>query len=69
MTEPGKYVCAECGGEFDKGWTDDEAEAEYTATFADLPPDTDRALVCDDCFKRLMERYDDGRKNERTKNP
>jgi DNA-directed RNA polymerase subunit RPC12/RpoP len=49
------YTCAACGEEFENGWTDEEAEAEYQAAFtgdaeAGAPKDT----VCDDCYHKIM---------------
>lgn len=45
------YICASCGGTFDKGWSDDEAEAELASTFA--VPKEDCDIVCDDCYKAM----------------
>jgi hypothetical protein len=47
-----KYVCARCGGKFEKGWSDEEAKAELDSTFA--VPVEQCALVCDDCFRLLI---------------
>lgn len=47
------YTCAECGGEFEKGWSDEEAKAEFGAEFTSHDLD-DAALVCDDCYKKIM---------------
>ena len=50
-----KFTCAECGGKFDKAWSDEEAEAEYTATFPDeIAAGVERAVVCDYCYRRMM---------------
>ena len=51
------YTCAWCGGVFEKndGWTDADAKAEALAngfTGADGPMD----VVCDVCYRRLLER-------------
>lgn len=54
MSDPAKFVCGECGGTFDKGWSDEDAQAEMLANFGELPDD-DRVTVCDDCFQ-AMER-------------
>lgn len=50
------FKCAQCGGVFDKGRSDEEANAEAldlwgveNATEAD-----GMAVVCDDCFKAFM---------------
>jgi len=50
---PDFFVCEQCGGEFEKGWTDDEASAEYEAEFGSLSTG-DVASVCDDCYKVIM---------------
>jgi hypothetical protein len=46
------YVCAECGGFFEKGWSDADAETEALAAGFDLGDDLD--LVCAVCYRRLM---------------
>jgi rubredoxin len=46
------YACARCGGTFEKGWSDDEAEAETRRMFGNVP-DHLLSVVCDDCFKAL----------------
>lgn len=45
------YTCSLCGETFDKGWSDEEAEAELASTFA--VPKVDCNLVCDDCYKAM----------------
>lgn len=45
------YTCALCGGTFNKGWSDEEAEAELASTFA-VPKD-ECDLVCDNCYKEM----------------
>ena len=45
------YTCEVCGGTFEKGWTDAEAEAERTANGW---ASTDCGVTCDDCFKLIM---------------
>ena len=49
----GTFVCESCGGAFEKGWTDEEsqAEAEQLFTAEEL---ADAATVCDDCYRRIM---------------
>lgn len=66
MSEPGKtqadvagsdhYTCAECGGVFKKGWSDEEALAEQKLVFGALPPPTENAIVCDDCYNAFHAR-------------
>jgi hypothetical protein len=54
LQEPGQtYICELCGGSFLKGWSDKDAEQEAKNNFG-LPQDS-MAIVCDDCFKKIME--------------
>lgn len=56
------YVCARCGGTFDKGWTDEEALAEKEVLWG---PEIDRAeqfiILCNDCFEAFMKWHSIGR--------
>ena len=47
------YTCAACGGAFEKGWSDDEAQAEAGGLFPGLSIN-DMAIVCDDCYPKIM---------------
>lgn len=47
-----KYKCSCCGGEFEKGWTDEEAEEEMTNKFGYIEEE-DRDIICDDCYKKF----------------
>jgi hypothetical protein len=47
------YVCEKCKRKFEKGWSDEECEAEAQQVFPGLPPE-ERSLVCDDCYIELM---------------
>ena len=50
-----EYTCARCGETNEKGWSDDEAEAEYKQNFPDeAEAEVSRALICDDCYKRMF---------------
>lgn len=49
----GEFKCACCGGEFEKGWSDEEALAEAKTQFTQVEL-SDKAVVCDDCYKNLM---------------
>jgi len=52
--ETDKYTCAGCGGTFTKEWSDEEAFQESLDKFgADLFKEP-IAVVCDDCYKKLM---------------
>lgn len=46
------FTCAMCGGEFVKGRSDEEALAEMTESFGDLP-DEPLSIVCDDCYQKI----------------
>ena len=48
-----QYRCAQCGGIFDKGWTDEEARAEQEDNGWLEIPDDFMAVVCDDCYKEM----------------
>lgn len=50
-----RFVCAACGGDFEKGWSDEEAAAEYAQDFGDFNDGEPPAVVCDDCYN-LMRR-------------
>lgn len=54
-SDPGTFVCGECGGLFDKGWSDVEAQAEMLANFGDLLED-DQVVICDPCFQEMEQR-------------
>jgi ribosomal protein L37AE/L43A len=49
------YKCAHCGGTFEKGWSDEEAKAEFTQMFPSyIAEGADVAnvkIVCDDCYQ------------------
>jgi len=48
------FTCARCGGIFQKARSDEEAMAEFEATFSKREMASGRAIVCDDCFKAFM---------------
>lgn len=50
--EDNTYICAMCKGEFVKGWTDEEAENEGKRFFGEIP-ESEKAVVCDDCFNKI----------------
>ena len=56
MSDVRMFTCDMCGGTFEQGWTDEEAEAEYAGSFNELSPEQkeDRGEVCDDCYKVIM---------------
>ncbi len=49
---PNEYKCAVCHGVFEKGQTDEEAEAELKETFGDVPVE-ECDIVCDDCWQKM----------------
>ena len=50
---PETYTCAACAGVFEKGWSDDEAEAELADAFPGFDT-TECDLVCDDCYAEFV---------------
>jgi rubredoxin len=50
-----KFTCANCGNEYEKDWSDEEAEAEATKIFGEHPESWScgKAIVCDDCFQKM----------------
>ena len=48
------YTCSICKGVFEKGWSDEEALKETEEIFGDVPIE-ECDIVCDDCFKEIME--------------
>jgi hypothetical protein len=47
-----QYKCFMCQQTFDKGWSDEEAEAEKLELFGDVPKN-ECELACDDCFQEI----------------
>lgn len=48
MSEPGTFTCADCGGTWEKAWSDEQADEERKENgWGDV---VDVVLVCDDCF-------------------
>ena len=50
-----QFKCARCGGIFDKEVTDEEALDESRTIFGSVPI-KNLAVVCDDCFNKVIER-------------
>ena len=59
MSSDKEYVCALCGGTFDKGWSDEESVAELEKNFPEVSKE-ECYVVCDDCYKEQQKR-DPGR--------
>jgi Fe2+ or Zn2+ uptake regulation protein len=51
-----QVFCEECQGVFEKGWSEEEAREEAAENFPGLDIDNcmEAALVCDDCYRRIM---------------
>ena len=48
------YTCAECNGEFEAGWSEEEARAEQVENGFGEMPDSAMVVVCDDCYEQLF---------------
>lgn len=46
------FTCAECGGTFGKGWSDEEGQAEARRNGFD-PDAHDMVVVCDPCYMAM----------------
>lgn len=55
VSAPETFTCAACHGTFPKGWSDEEALAESVDVFGVALPTEDQAVICDDCYKQMME--------------
>ena len=49
-----EYTCARCGETYLKGRSNETADKEHEEVFG-CPRDEDSVLICDDCWKMLME--------------
>jgi len=51
-----EFRCKNCGGVFEREWTEERALAEYRKMFGGLPDALykDKEVLCDDCYKKLM---------------
>lgn len=47
------YTCANCGGAFTKGWSDEEAMSEARAGFSEAELAA-TAVICDACYNLMM---------------
>lgn len=50
MNEITEFKCEKCNKIFTKGWSDEEAEKEYSEAIYNTGRD-ERCLICEDCFK------------------
>ena len=49
------YKCTICGGEFEAGWSEEEALAEMKDNFGEDTAKEQCEVFCDDCFKKPTE--------------
>jgi len=57
------FTCGLCGGVFDKGWSDEEAEAEKQEHWPRAVAHEEVfAVVCDDCHRAMGADVADNRK-------
>lgn len=54
MSEHGTFVCAQCGGTFDKTQSDADALAEAARIFTPQEMAAPQAAVCDDCWRMIV---------------
>jgi len=54
-----KYICENCGGEFNKACSDEEANKEAEELFGvkEASNNENMGIVCDDCFEELMTNF------------
>ena len=50
-----EYQCSACGGVFQKGRSDEEAEQESREIWGEIPQE-DKTIICDDCFKSYLKK-------------
>jgi hypothetical protein len=55
MTENREFVCSVCGEQFFGKRTDAECRDEHREVFGFEVRDSDLAVVCEDCFNRLID--------------
>lgn len=48
------YICDQCGGTFEDARDDEEAQVEALAMFGKRGDDPDMAIVCHDCYLKIM---------------
>jgi DNA-directed RNA polymerase subunit RPC12/RpoP len=56
MDHSNGYDCAMCRKHFLPAWTDEEGRAEQRENFPECPISEDDAVVCDDCYRKIMPR-------------
>ena len=50
------FTCDGCGETFDKGWSDEEAEAEFQLRCPDNSEDDEKAVLCQGCHELVQGR-------------
>jgi len=50
-----EFKCDRCGGIFEKGWSDEEADKE-AKQWGKLS-DKEKSTICDDCYKDFIKWY------------
>jgi DNA-directed RNA polymerase subunit RPC12/RpoP len=55
MEKGDTYTCAQCGGEFETEWDDDEPIVEAKKNFPGVDM-KDMVVICDDCYTKNMAR-------------
>ena len=56
VLEADQYRCADCGGVFTTGRSDDEAHAEAVRDFGRDGHADDMEVVCEDCYQQMRAR-------------
>jgi hypothetical protein len=49
-----EYQCEICKGIFEKGWSDEEAKAEFYENNPTIPIE-ESGLICEPCFQLIMK--------------
>jgi len=51
-----EFRCKQCGGVFEKKWTEENALAEYRKIFGRLPKaiKEDKEPLCDGCYRKIL---------------
>ena len=52
-----QFTCQKCNGTFNKAWSEQEAEKEFSEAPWGIPGDG-RGLICDDCFQGFKKWFD-----------
>ena len=59
-----EYKCDMCKDIFKETWSNEEALEEMKDIFGTVPEE-ERAIVCDDCYKKIMNYYTPWSTNEK----